>query len=735
MRKLIFVLLVLAASNNCVAAAPELVRQISAKDSFLQGTERLFPADIQRDAASSALAEGGMWMTTPDGERLFAKTVRVDKQRDGNQTWIGKVATKDGERSIVITFGKDAVFGSLLSSQGKPLRLITQNGKTYIAKQDEQAAAARAVLQVPSAPPAIDYVLPPAVSPTSSDVPRTQAALAMATSGTSPGVDLLLGYTPGMVTQLGSVSAVVTRLNYLVAVANQAYSDSQVNGHVRLVGTMQVNYPDYSADGTVLSDMINTSTTGPLAALRARRQMLGADLVSLVRPFSSSGQGGVCGLGYLNFAGGQAITTASAPYGYSTIGDGSNGGYYCLDVTLAHEMGHNMGLAHDIADATGPGVFPYAYGWRQTLASGSFFTIMAYGTGNQQSVPYFANPAISLCNGNPCGDPVQANQTLALNQTMPTIAAFNIRQEPYVDLDGDGSADLLLQNPSQGQYASILVQGAVAQTGKIVSVATGYRIAAVGDFDGNGATDLAWTSAANDLYIWMNDGSGNFTATSLGVYPAGWTLIGAADLNGDGKADLLWMNNSTHQFGYWLMDGARQIGIQTINVAAGYYIAAVGDLEGNGHVDLVWTSPANDLYFWMNNGSAGFTSVRGDNYPAGWQLIGAGDVNGDQKADLIWTNDTTQQFGYWTMNGAARTGYVINSMPAGYHIAAIDRFSTPAASILWNAPGNTLYLWQNDGSGNFTSTQMLSFPDTQGGGFFWAYPSGWSVVSGLISKP
>lgn len=739
MRKWILALLAMASSGACMAATPELVRQISKQNSILQGNERLYPAEIQKDAAQSAVAEGGMWITTPDGEHLFARTVRVDKQRDGNQTWIGKIVTTGGERSIVVTFGQNATFGSLVTSTGKPLRLITQGGKTYITKQDEQAAAARALQQVPSATPSIDYRLPPKVQASAKDNIKTQAAMqasiAMASAGTGPTIDVLLGYTPGMVTQLGSVSSVVTRLNYLVAVANQAYSDSQVNSRVRLVGTMEVNYADDSDDNSVLTDMVNTSATGPLAALRARRAALGADLVSLVRPFSSTGQGGACGLGYLNGAGEQTFTTAYAPYGYSTIGDGSNGGYYCLDITLAHEMGHNMGLAHDVADATGTGAFAYAYGWRQTLTSGSFFTIMAYGTGNEQSVPYFANPGISLCNGNPCGDPTTANQSLALNQTMPIVAAFNDPGEPGIDLDGDGSADLILQNPSIGQYASILVQDGGAQSGKIVSVATGYHIAAVGDFDGNGFTDLVWTSAANDLYFWMNNGDGTFTSKFAYTYPAGWTLIGTADINSDGKADLLWMNKTTHQFGYWIMNGSQVVSIHSMTVTAGYYIAAVGDFAGNGHADLVWTSPANDLYFWMNDGTGAFTSIRGMDYPAGWQLVGAGDIDGDHNADLIWTNDSTHQFAYWLMNGATRTGYNIMSIGAGYHIAAIDRFTSGLASILWTTPGNDLYLWMNNGNSSFNSMQVLSFPAAQAGSFYWAYPTGWSVVSNLISKP
>ncbi|OOG49539.1 hypothetical protein B0E50_05355 [Rhodanobacter sp. C01] len=660
----------------------------------------------------------------------------MEAQRDGNQTWVGEVSTPGSERSVIITFGKDATFGSLLSTKGKPLRLITQNGKTYIAQQDDQAAAERAQVQKLMPSPPIDYRLPPQVQVSDHAAAQTRAAIVAATSSTTtPTIDVLLGYTPGMVTALGSTSAVITRLNYLISVANQAYSDSQVNSRVRLVGTVAVNYPDASDDNQVLDDLTNNSPAGPLASLRARRKALGADLVSLVRPFSKTGQGGLCGLGYLNGANLAPFTVASAPYGYSTIGDGSDSGSYCLDITLAHEMGHNMGLAHDQADASGPGAFTYAYGWRQTLTTGSFFTIMAYGTGNQQSVPYFADPNITLCNGNPCGDPIQANQTLALNQTMPVVAAFNAPGEPTSDINGDGMADIVMQNTSTGQYAYMLMQGSNPIGNKVASVAAGYRIAAVADLSGNGSSDLIWTSAANDLYFWINNGSGSYSSVQGPSYSAGWTLVGTGDINGDGTADLLWINNSTHQFSYWLMNGATVVSTKIIPVTPGYYIAAIGDFTGSGYVDLVWTSAANDLYFWMNNGAGAFTSARGLDYPAGWQLVGSGDINGDQRADLIWTNDSTHQFAYWLMNGSTRTGYQIMPISAGYHVAAIDRFSGGTASILWTSSANDLYLWQNNGSGAFNSSQLLGFPASQPGYYYQDYPAGWSVLSNSPVRP
>jgi hypothetical protein len=725
-------------SSGQVAVAtssPELFDSIAPRTSFVQGTQRLYPVHIRADAEHDAARNGGIWLTAPDGERSFARTVRTDVQRDGNRTWVGQVATSQGTRSVLITFGRDAIFGSLVSRSGKPFRLITQKGKVYLA-QDDKSAAARALEQI--SPSTMDYRLPPAVFADASALAKTRSAqLAAAASTASPTVDVLLGFTPGMVTRQGSASAVVTRLNFLVSVANQAYADSQVNGRVRLVGTLEVTYPDTGDDNQVLSDLTNTSSSGPLAPLRKERQRVGADLVSLIRPFSESGQGGFCGLAYLNGKNLTPLTTALSPYGYSTVNDGADpvSGFQCADTNLAHQMGHNMGLAHDQPDAPVPGAFSYAYGWRQTLASGSFATIMAYPAMGQSQVPYFADPNITSCNGNPCGDPVQADQTLVLNQTMPVVAAFAAPGKASLDIDGDGQADVLLQNSSVGKV-TYMVEGAnvVPSRNRTIAVAAGYSIAAVADLNGDHSTDLVWTSAANDLYFWINDGAGSYNSYRGPNVPSGWKLIGAGDLNGDGNDDLLWMNNTTHQFGYWLMNGKTVVSLKIIPVAAGYSIAAIADLTGSGHADLVWTSAAHDLYFWINNGAGAFSSVRGLDYPAGWQLIGSGDIDGDQRADLVWTNDSAHQFAYWLMSGSNRVGYKISASMPGYQVVGIDRYAGGTASILWTSAARDLYLWQNDGAGNFSSLQIPGYP-ASASTYNYDYPAGWSVISALPAKP
>ncbi|WP_235426695.1 reprolysin-like metallopeptidase [Xanthomonas cerealis] len=409
-------------TTSMALAAEQWISFSNQQKTRITSTQRLTPITIDESQAYADAAAGGLWLPLPDGRRVYAKTVSQSTQDNQNWTFVGTIAT-DKQR-VVITFGRNAVFGSIPVGNNTSVRIVTQAGKLYVAERlpsnivrDRLNSNGRTIES--------DYLIPPKQPVSEHDVQHSLALAKQAARATTPPVvDLLVGYTPGLVSQLGSVDAVNTRINYLVAFTNQAYSDSQVYGRLRLVGTQQVNYTDFNTDDAALKEITDASGASPLAALHSTRETLGADLVALLRPYRKEQAG--CGMAWLNGYGLQSYSVNMSGLGYATSGDGSDeeDTGHCEDNTLAHEIGHNLGLAHDKADTPGPGAFTYAYGWRQTLDEGSFNTIMAYTADDQVSVPYFANPRITLCNDNPCGDVNEADQTRALNITMPIAAGF-----------------------------------------------------------------------------------------------------------------------------------------------------------------------------------------------------------------------------------------------------------------------------------------------------------------------
>src|SRR5262249_20460742 len=137
------------------------------------------------------------------------------------------------------------------------------------------------------------------------------------------------------------------------------------------------------------------------------------------------------------------------------------------------------------------------------------------------------------------------------------------------DFNGDGAADMLWRQGAGAIYdwtmngAQVTASQAVSSQGNVIAPDASWTVAGLGDFDGDHKTDLLWRQAGTGALVeWFMDGaqvasSSNIIAGSGGQPrpDSSWTIAGLGDFDGDGKTDILWRQASTGSVVLWNMMG------------------------------------------------------------------------------------------------------------------------------------------------------------------------------------
>jgi hypothetical protein len=95
------------------------------------------------------------------------------------------------------------------------------------------------------------------------------------------------------------------------------------------------------------------------------------------------------------------------------------------------------------------------------------------------------------------------------------------------DVDGDGKSDLLLRylSSTSNRFGYWIMNGATVSRTWSIGTSRVYRVAARGDFNGDGRIDIVWTSSQRDLKLWPGTGTSFGTSQDIGTYPAGWSVL------------------------------------------------------------------------------------------------------------------------------------------------------------------------------------------------------------------
>ncbi|MBV9589553.1 MAG: FG-GAP repeat protein [Hyphomicrobiales bacterium] len=136
------------------------------------------------------------------------------------------------------------------------------------------------------------------------------------------------------------------------------------------------------------------------------------------------------------------------------------------------------------------------------------------------------------------------------------------------DFNGDGKADVLWRNAS-GSLIDWTMNGSqitnaqqVTLGGSAVSPDSTWSVAAVGDFNGDGKADILWRNTSGALIDWSMNGSQitNEQQVTLGgsavSLDSSWQIAQIGDFNGNGTSDIL-LRNTNGAMEEWSMNGAQ----------------------------------------------------------------------------------------------------------------------------------------------------------------------------------
>lgn len=236
----------------------------------------------------------------------------------------------------------------------------------------------------------------------------TLCAVAVAMSGVASAetIDVMMLYTTPAANETGNIN---TKINSYISHANRIYRNNDLNITLRVVYQGSASSSDLTPTESTLNAVTNSSS------VQSARSSSGADMVVLLGTSEQLPNGYVCGIGWVGQGNNGNMYSSSKNLMYSVTA------VDCAATTFVHELGHNMGLGHSVAQGSSGGVYNDGVGHG---VHNNFSTIMAYpqAFGSASRLDYFSDPYWSGCNGLPCGVAGQSNSWKTLNAVRDDVA-------------------------------------------------------------------------------------------------------------------------------------------------------------------------------------------------------------------------------------------------------------------------------------------------------------------------
>ena len=384
-----------------------------------------------------------------------------------------------------------------------------------------------------------------------------------------------------------------------------------------------------------------------------------ADVDSDGIPDLSTANGDTNDLGIMIATGTGAFTQAASP---STSGNGPRAvaaadfdGDGRIDLAAANSASNNVAVL--LGD--GSGAFDQAGG--SPFSVGADTAPVAVATGDfdgdgsaDVATANAADDSVSVLLGNGSGGLAAAGAPVPVGAHPVAVAA--------ADLNGDGQSDVAAANEAADSVSILLGDGAggLTATAPAIGLASATLPASVaaGEVNGDGQQDLVIANTGtSNVSVLLGDGTGAFAAaagTPTAVVRSP-TSVAVGDFDGDGRTDVAAAGNGADRVSVLLGNGAgafQPAGPFLIGDVTGPVSVAVGDFNDDGRPDLATANIASGGAAVLLNQTGGFTAPSPGSVVISELRFAGPSGDGDQFVELYNTSTTATSVGGWSLQGS-----------------------------------------------------------------------------------
>jgi hypothetical protein len=250
------------------------------------------------------------------------------------------------------------------------------------------------------------------------------------------------------------------------------------------------------------------------------------------------------------------------------------------------------------------------------------------------------------------------------------------------DINGDGIADVVVQDPGTDLVLAAEQNGGgngspnwVALSSNLKGGGADFHAVGVGDIDGDGHADVLIQNegATGDGSILAITAANTFVSVAPALKGGGlnFAVVGVGDVNGDGFADIV-LQDQANASGQVLVRDVHDNSFVTLSTnTGGFKVVGVGDIAGAGFAEVILQPSGGgpivslDAFTPVNAFQSVISAAN-----TGLIVKGVADVDGDGIAEVLLQSAVTHEIDYFHLTGPGQGafGAVVGANSDVFHL-------------------------------------------------------------------